>query len=597
MFDADGPFPAQNGGGDLRFTSDPEGSNLLPCEVVTFVTDNDPANGVAEVWVKVPNVRSSQADTIYCWYNSSVTGSQPAVTAPHGRNAVWTSFHAVWHMNNASATAVNDSAGNYNTTKVATDQPLEVNGKIGKAQNMGLSAAHYLSAGDVLDLDGGANFSVQFWASGPNQDTYYRRVISKETLSTNGWAIIRGGTLNTYFITRDGRTVTGEQDVGAEYTENQWHQVCFTVGSNYSLGYFNGVENPDGGGAWDGNIIPNTQPLRIGQRADSATQNQGYDGLMDEVRIANLTLSADWIATDYQNQNDPGSFVSAGEPISIKPYFVLRDAALVQQSSLISTYESAARQFFSADGLRMYAVGNNSDAVHQFSMSTPWDLSTLSFVRSYTIGAATNGRNPQSVWFSPDGSAFFTASAYLDTVRKYSCPTPWDISTATETQTLSVATQTGSPIGAVFSLDGTKVYVNAGSAIYQYVLGTAWDLTTGSYDNKSFSFTGEFTYADGIFVSEDGRWLYATGSSVVRRYYLSTTWDISTAVYSGDFFDLSAVTVGPIGIFVGLDGNEPILFIMTDELNPDLCLKYYPRGFPYSGTSIRSRPFRSLLAR
>jgi hypothetical protein len=35
---------------------------------------------------------------------------------------------------------------------------------------------------------------------------------------------------------------------------------------------------------------------------------------MDEVRISNIVRSADWIATRYNNQNWPRTFVTAGSP-------------------------------------------------------------------------------------------------------------------------------------------------------------------------------------------------------------------------------------------------------------------------------------------
>ncbi|WP_372899169.1 hypothetical protein, partial [Stieleria sp.] len=66
MFDADGDNPALNGGGDIRFSSDSAGTSQLPCEVVSFVTDNDPANGTAQVWVKVP-----AAASVWVWYGKT----------------------------------------------------------------------------------------------------------------------------------------------------------------------------------------------------------------------------------------------------------------------------------------------------------------------------------------------------------------------------------------------------------------------------------------------------------------------------------------------------------------------------------------------
>jgi hypothetical protein len=42
-----------------------------------FVTDNDPANGVADIAVKVPSVSSTTDTVIYVWYNKAGE-TQPA---------------------------------------------------------------------------------------------------------------------------------------------------------------------------------------------------------------------------------------------------------------------------------------------------------------------------------------------------------------------------------------------------------------------------------------------------------------------------------------------------------------------------------------
>ena len=83
MFDADGLHPALNGGGDVRFSSDRYGYNRLSIEVKTFITDNNPDNGVAEIWVKIPSVSTSIDTDIWVWYNKSGE-SQPARDAASG---------------------------------------------------------------------------------------------------------------------------------------------------------------------------------------------------------------------------------------------------------------------------------------------------------------------------------------------------------------------------------------------------------------------------------------------------------------------------------------------------------------------------------
>src|SRR3989338_4481687 len=52
----------------------------------------------------------------------------------------------------------------------------------------------------------------------------------------------------------------------------------------------------------------NANTLVIGGRSDSATDI--FDGIVDEVRVSNTNRSADWIATEYNNQSSPSTFFS-----------------------------------------------------------------------------------------------------------------------------------------------------------------------------------------------------------------------------------------------------------------------------------------------
>ena len=116
IFDADGSYPALNGGGDIRFSSNADGSTQLPCEIEQFVTDNDPANGKAEIWVK-RTLSSASNTSIWIWYNKSGE-SQPAEDSAYGKEAVWDSnFKMVQHMNqdpSGSAPQMIDSTSNDN---------------------------------------------------------------------------------------------------------------------------------------------------------------------------------------------------------------------------------------------------------------------------------------------------------------------------------------------------------------------------------------------------------------------------------------------------------------------------------------------------
>jgi hypothetical protein len=44
--------------------------------------------------------------------------------------------------------------------------------------------------------------------------------------------------------------------------------------------------------------------------------NEYYDGLLDEVRISTTVRSADWVATEYNNQSSPSTFYTVGAAVT-----------------------------------------------------------------------------------------------------------------------------------------------------------------------------------------------------------------------------------------------------------------------------------------
>lgn len=88
----------------------------------------------------------------------------------------------------------------------------------------------------------------------------------------------------------------------------------------------------------------------------------------------------------------------------------------------------------------------------------------------------------------------------------------------------SVTNQEGSPEGFYFNPDGTKMYVvgSISDAVHQYTLATGFDLSTASYDNVSFSVSGQAGTAKEVFFSADGIKMYILDSFFDAVYQYST---------------------------------------------------------------------------
>jgi DNA-binding beta-propeller fold protein YncE len=80
---------------------------------------------------------------------------------------------------------------------------------------------------------------------------------------------------------------------------------------------------------------------------------------------------------------------------------------------------------------------------------------------------------PQEVVLSPDGTYMYVLGSTGGRVYQYTLGTPWLISTASFTASTSVTTQEAAPLGLYFSATGTRMWVIGSTAdrVFQYDLG------------------------------------------------------------------------------------------------------------------------------
>ena len=210
--------------------------------------------------------------------------------------------------------------------------------------------------------------------------------------------------------------------------------------------------------------------------------------------------------------------------------------------------------FFKPDGIKMYIVGFEDQDINEYNLSTAWDISTASFSQSFSVAAQES--SPKSIFFKEGGLKVYLVGYTGDAVYEYNLSTAWDISTASFSQSFSVASQDTSPLGLIFKPDGSKMYIvgNVNDSVYEYNLSTAWDISTASF-LQSFSVNAQDTAPYGLSFKPDGTKMYVIGAvgQDINEYRLSTAWDISTAVFS---FTLSVASqdTGPRGLFFKPEG-------------------------------------------
>ena len=218
--------------------------------------------------------------------------------------------------------------------------------------------------------------------------------------------------------------------------------------------------------------------------------------------------------------------------------------------------------FFKPDGTEFFVCGASVNTVKAYTCSTPWDTSTFS-VNSSKDGP-TLSEDLNGLFFNDDGTKMYLLIDALRYVWEFDLGTPYDPSDALGGTTYSrryyVGSQAGNPSGLAFSPDGTKMYIadRLDDRVYQYDLSTAWDVTTASY-YSSIS-TGSATDPHGVFFKTDGTQMFVTSTNNdrVNVYNLSTPWIVNTASISADYYYVysDGSESLPTGLFFKPDGTK-----------------------------------------
>ena len=266
-------------------------------------------------------------------------------------------------------------------------------------------------------------------------------------------------------------------------------------------------------------------------------------------------------------RDDGKKFYVAGYTLDKVAEFDLYNPFDLSNITLKNTFSVNAQEgvplgvFFKDDGTKMYVIGNSSDRVREYDLSTAWDISTASY-NGVNFNTRSNDGNPQDIFFKPDGTRFYIVGNTNDKVYEYALSSAWDISTASLTQSFDISSQETFPSGIAFKTDGTIMYICGKEVdeINQYSLSTAWDVSTASFTNNVAvdTFDGN---PEAIVFKSDGSVMYLLGRSKdsIQAFDLSTPWDTSTLSYqfpSKDYLDVSSVQNTPPGLTFKPDGTE-----------------------------------------
>lgn len=218
-----------------------------------------------------------------------------------------------------------------------------------------------------------------------------------------------------------------------------------------------------------------------------------------------------------------------------------RTAVLEKESPFLRpmTGDNPSEIYISPDGINFYAVAYGTNRfVYRFVASTPWDVTTIALHSSYSYAAQdTVGRG---LFFSTDGTKMFLIGSSSDRVHEYILSTPWDITTARySNNSLLVSSYDTTPEGLFFSADGTKLFITGSSSdkVIRFNMSTPWSVASALYHSE-FYVGGIETLPTGLHFNTDGTILFVVGSGFpsgadqITVYELENPYEISAATYS-----------------------------------------------------------------
>ena len=203
----------------------------------------------------------------------------------------------------------------------------------------------------------------------------------------------------------------------------------------------------------------------------------------------------------------------------------INSADSVTFRSILNDAPIATDLYFNPDGTRMYISDNLNDRILQYTLSTPWNIVTAGSLVTRSISTQEN--NPQAIHFKPDGTKMYLAGLFNDTVYQYTLSTPWNINSLTyDNVSFSLANQVSNsnPQGVFFKSDGTRMYVlvDTNDIVYQYTLSTPWDINTATF-NSSFSVNSQENSPTAMYFKPDGTKMYIVGFTNDTIYQYSLT--------------------------------------------------------------------------
>jgi hypothetical protein len=292
---ANGGSVGKSDGTDILFTAG-DGVTKLSHEIERY----DSATGELVAWVNIPALSPSVDTGLYLYYgNASATDQQDRVNT-------WDSnYRIVNHLKDASRPVLDSTRNANNATPSGSGATLVSSGKMGSAYSFDGIAGLLTIASDPSWNGNFSNYTVQLWVKFNSSPPGY-----SAALAAGGW----NGPLNFWFDGNGSITfrmdTTGICQTAGSLTPDSttFHQLVLSYNGAQLIAYIDGVAATSSPASCSGTNSLGGNSISLG----GFNPGNKLPSIIDEFRISTTTRSADWILTEYRNQNSPLTFYAIG---------------------------------------------------------------------------------------------------------------------------------------------------------------------------------------------------------------------------------------------------------------------------------------------
>jgi len=283
-------------GSDIFFTD--AAGTALDYEIQSWVAPDLAA------WVRLPHLVHNTDATIYVVY-----GDKSKATAPNAPGVFKSSYAAVWHLDDALATnAVAESTGTHAGTAAGLAAANHVPGRLGAGVSFDGTGAGTISF--TNPLGNATAHTITVWVN-QTPVNHTSAIVTMGSPMTDKSRFLYGqyGTNNSI-----GYGLYNDDIVPNTNITGTWKMLAWTLEGNNKKNhmYINGVELGTGQMS-GGNPATAGAAGVIGYAPEpDYGPNNGFSGVIDELRIATVLRDPSWIATEFANQSNPSGFYAVG---------------------------------------------------------------------------------------------------------------------------------------------------------------------------------------------------------------------------------------------------------------------------------------------